>query len=179
MAGSGHGGALERFDTRGVHFPRRSSLRLVHADRFRNLRADAHHGIERRHRLLKNHGDVAAARSRAFRCRRCEQICDAASRCVRAALAPQPHLPLRARRAARDPSARAKASSCPIRIRRRCRASRRRASENETSFTGRTQPARVGNSTVSPRTSSTGLHTNMIVTRVERRNMKFSGCAFA
>ena len=34
---------------------------LVDANGFLNLRADADYGIERRHRLLKNHGDFAAA----------------------------------------------------------------------------------------------------------------------
>ena len=36
-------------------------MRFVSANGFCDLRADAHNGIERGHRLLKDHGDIAAA----------------------------------------------------------------------------------------------------------------------
>jgi hypothetical protein len=38
-----------------------SQLRLVRANRFVNLPTDAHHRIQRGHRFLKNHGDLAPA----------------------------------------------------------------------------------------------------------------------
>jgi hypothetical protein len=38
-----------------------SQSRLMRADGFFNLRADAHHRVQRCHRLLKHHGDLAAA----------------------------------------------------------------------------------------------------------------------
>lgn len=55
-----HGGKFERFDNPTANLGA-AKRRLVHANGFLNLRADAHHRIQRGHRLLENHGDFAAA----------------------------------------------------------------------------------------------------------------------
>ncbi len=52
--------AFQCFERPPVNFTF-ASPRLVHANRFFHLRADAQHRIQRRHRLLKNHGDLAPA----------------------------------------------------------------------------------------------------------------------
>jgi hypothetical protein len=58
--GFGDGGAFERDDGAAMRIGC-AYARFVDGDGFFDLRAYAHHGIERRHRLLKNHGDFAAA----------------------------------------------------------------------------------------------------------------------
>ena len=63
--GLGNGRAFERGKDAAIHFRARQS-RLMRSNRFGNLRAHAHDGIERGHRFLKNHGDVAAAHADAF-----------------------------------------------------------------------------------------------------------------
>jgi len=111
----------------------------------RQLRADAHDGIERGHRLLKNHGDVAAADSDAFTLRECKQILCAT---------PGHRLPREPRfaphfRAQRQQTLTARASmdfplpDSPTRPR-----DSPTPSVKETSSTGRIQPAGVGSSTV-------------------------------
>ena len=59
-------------DTPELQAPRKP--RMMRANRFGNLRAHAHHGIERGHRLLKNHGDVAPAHADSFAFGEREQI---------------------------------------------------------------------------------------------------------
>jgi len=68
-----HGGALERGQHPAVHFRAREA-RVVRADRLRDLSAHAHDGIERGHRFLKNHGDIAPARRHPLAFRKREQI---------------------------------------------------------------------------------------------------------
>lgn len=58
--GFGHGGLFERSDDAAMQ-QLSGNLRLVGEDRFFDLRADAKDGVERGHRLLKNHGDFATA----------------------------------------------------------------------------------------------------------------------
>src|SRR5580704_10263771 len=134
--------------------------RLVHANCFFYLRADTQHGIQRRHRLLKNHGDFTPAqlahlvlrnRQQIFaRCTwRAATLGTAASAAAVAAAQIQPRLapcgsnPINASESIvlPEPDSPTIPSVSPS------------ASVNETSFTGRTHPPGVGSSTVSPRTS--------------------------
>ena len=71
------GGAIERCQGSGADFIC-SRRWLVDPDGFLDLRADAHHGIQGRHRLLENHGDFAAAHRAHFGGRHCEQVFRAA-----------------------------------------------------------------------------------------------------
>ncbi len=66
-------GAFERFHHAAIDFLARKAC-VMRANRFGNLRAHAHDGIERRHRLLKNHGDVASAHGDPFALGKREQI---------------------------------------------------------------------------------------------------------
>ena len=68
-AGSGTAARSSAASTRRLNVFAREA-RVVRANRFGDLRAHAHHGIERGHRLLKNHGDVAAAYADLSRVRR-------------------------------------------------------------------------------------------------------------
>ena len=61
----GHCGVLQCFAGPARKFTR-GKFRLMRADAFLDLRPDAHHGVERRHWLLKNHGDFAAAHRHAL-----------------------------------------------------------------------------------------------------------------
>ena len=72
-AGSGTAARSSAASDAAVDFLARDA-RLVRANRFGDLRAHAHHGIQRRHRLLKNHGDVAAAHGDLFAFAEREQI---------------------------------------------------------------------------------------------------------
>jgi len=62
----GHGGASERIQNAAAEIGG-GDVRLVDADGFLDLRADAKDGIERGHRLLKNHRDAAPAKSAKLR----------------------------------------------------------------------------------------------------------------
>ena len=59
ISGSGMEACSSRPSSAGE--PLVSDLWLVRPNRFFNLRAHAHHGIQRCHRLLKNHGDLSSA----------------------------------------------------------------------------------------------------------------------
>ena len=61
----GNGGVFERAQHAGADFGF-AEPGLVDANRFGDLRADAHHRIERGHGLLKNHGDFACRAGREF-----------------------------------------------------------------------------------------------------------------
>lgn len=58
--GLGNGGSFEGSVNATLQV-RTRDMRFVGANSFLNLRANAHDGIQRGHRLLKNHGDLAAA----------------------------------------------------------------------------------------------------------------------
>jgi hypothetical protein len=60
VRGLGNGGAFERFERAAAYFITGKAW-FVDANRFFDLCADADDGIERRHWLLKHHGDFAAA----------------------------------------------------------------------------------------------------------------------
>ena len=61
----GDSGAVQRIDGRAFHFVG-FQFRLMRANRFFDLGADAHDRIQRGHGLLKNHGNFAAANAAPF-----------------------------------------------------------------------------------------------------------------
>jgi hypothetical protein len=69
----GNGGEFERAHDARAYFGF-AEARLVHADRFSDLRADAHDRIERGHGLLKDHGDFASSQSADLRGRGGDKI---------------------------------------------------------------------------------------------------------
>jgi hypothetical protein len=60
-----HGSALQRGNHALIGFLA-GKFCVVSANRFGDLRAHAHDGIERRHRLLEDHGDCAPAQADSF-----------------------------------------------------------------------------------------------------------------
>ena len=110
-----HGGAFQRRDDATTYFLARETG-SVRANRFRNLRANAHDGIERGHRLLKNHGDVAAALADPFAFGKRKQI---QARSGRPFVPANQASPLTRATGAANPSPPAPAwiSRCPIRPR--------------------------------------------------------------
>src|ERR1700722_18822897 len=77
----GHSRTLQRVDRPSVDFGA-TGRGVMDANCLFHLRADTHHRIEGRHRLLKNHGDIAAAHlSELFALSRYETPAAAAARC--------------------------------------------------------------------------------------------------
>ena len=121
--------------------------RLVCAQLLRDLPADRVDGRQRRHRVLEDHRDLAAAHRAHLVRRQLHQV----------ASAEQDLAPRRPRSGpgsgASPPASR---RSCRSRTRRRCRASSPCATVNETPSTARTSPSSVRKLTRRSRTSSRG-----------------------
>ncbi len=140
---------------------RRAHSAMMYANRLRNLLSHAHHRIQRRHRLLKYHRNFAPANPRPlilFQRRQIHRAIRISFRNVFRAsaesnfadpltLAPIGKSPINANAniVFPDPDSPTNPNDAP------------RSNRSDTSFTGRTHPPGVGNSTVNARNSKSAL----------------------
>src|SRR5258708_39698278 len=117
------------------------------ANGFLNLRANAHHRIQRSHRLLKNHRDFAAAH-------RAPRLFVQFAKSLSLASPPSSAAPATRAPGGSSPISASASMVLPLPDSPTSPSDSAGASWNEMSFTGRIHPAAVGKSTVRLRTSS-------------------------